>query len=132
MPWELTGNSITANGGFLGTIDAQPLSIRTSNSERMRVSATGELLIATTTSVPGTRLRVAGAGATSHTLAIGTAAPGIDYPGEVWRELRGRLARLARTGPLTIPRVRHELRTSRRYAEAVLDAERRERERRGR
>jgi hypothetical protein len=57
-------------------------------------------------------------------------APGIDYPREVWDELRGRLARMAASGPLTIARVRRELRTSRRYAEAVLEADRRERHRR--
>ncbi|HEX2221844.1 MAG TPA: hypothetical protein VHK06_04910 [Candidatus Limnocylindria bacterium] len=58
-------------------------------------------------------------------------APGIDYPREVWQELRARMVRLAQHGPLTIPRVRHELRTSRRYAEAVLDAARREDDRHG-
>jgi hypothetical protein len=54
-------------------------------------------------------------------------APGIDYSRAVWDELRGRLARMAASGPLTIARVRRELRVSRRYAEAILDAERRER-----
>lgn len=54
-------------------------------------------------------------------------APGIDYPREVWDELRGRLARMAASGPLTIARVRRELRVSRRYAEAILEAERRAR-----
>src|SRR5215208_248904 len=81
MPWELTGNSIAANGGFLGTTDAQPLSIRTNNSERMRLTPAGELLIGTTAPVTGTRLRVAGGGATINNVAIGTdAPPGIDYP----------------------------------------------------
>lgn len=56
-------------------------------------------------------------------------APGIDYPREVWDELRGRLARLAESGPLTVARTRRELRASRRYVEAILEAARRESQR---
>jgi selenocysteine-specific elongation factor len=47
-------------------------------------------------------------------------APGIDYPRDTWEALRERIDRLAATGPLTIPRVRDGLRTSRRHAEALL------------
>jgi hypothetical protein len=47
--WALTGNSITSawngsSGNFLGTTNAQPLVIRTNNVERMRVTATGDVL----------------------------------------------------------------------------------------
>jgi hypothetical protein len=47
--WALTGNSITSawngmSGSFLGTTNAQPLVIRTNNIERMRVTATGDVL----------------------------------------------------------------------------------------
>jgi hypothetical protein len=47
-------------------------------------------------------------------------APGIDYPADVWSSLQ---ARLAGMGPsLSIARVRDELHTSRRHAEAILAA----------
>jgi hypothetical protein len=44
--WALTGNSITGTE-FLGTTNAQPLVIRTNNTERMRVTATGNVGIGT-------------------------------------------------------------------------------------
>ncbi|MGH2446692.1 MAG: hypothetical protein ACRDGD_11755 [Candidatus Limnocylindria bacterium] len=47
-------------------------------------------------------------------------APGIDYPAEVWSALRARVEGLH--GTLTVGRVRDELRTSRRHAEAILAA----------
>jgi len=42
--WSLNGNSITP-GDFLGTTNAQPLVIRTSNVERLRVTATGNVVV---------------------------------------------------------------------------------------
>jgi hypothetical protein len=47
-------------------------------------------------------------------------APGIDYPRDVWEGLVERLDRIAGSGPLSVSRVRDELRTSRRHAEALL------------
>ncbi|HEX2193558.1 MAG TPA: hypothetical protein VHK63_01125 [Candidatus Limnocylindria bacterium] len=47
-------------------------------------------------------------------------APGIDYPGATWDEVRGRVDRLAAGGPLTVAAARNALRTSRRHAEAIL------------
>jgi len=48
--WALTGNSGTNPAvSFLGTTDAQPLVIRTNNTERMRVTASGDVGIGTTT-----------------------------------------------------------------------------------
>jgi hypothetical protein len=47
-------------------------------------------------------------------------APGIDYPSDVWSALQARLEGMA--GPLSVGRVRDELRTSRRHAEAILAA----------
>jgi hypothetical protein len=47
-------------------------------------------------------------------------APGIDYPRDAWERLAGRLDGLASSGPLTVARVRDELRTTRRHAEALL------------
>ncbi len=48
--WRLLGNTGTnASLHFLGTTDAQPLIFRTSNTERMRILATGEVWIGTTT-----------------------------------------------------------------------------------
>jgi hypothetical protein len=47
-------------------------------------------------------------------------APGIDYPADVWSALLARVE--AMSGQLTVGRVRDELRTSRRHAEAILAA----------
>ena len=47
-------------------------------------------------------------------------APGIDYPADVWSALRARVAELP--GTVTIARLRDELRTTRRHAEAILAA----------
>ena len=49
-----------------------------------------------------------------------TVGEGIDYPRVVARALQARLDELAQGGPLTVSRVRDELRTSRRHAEALL------------
>jgi hypothetical protein len=56
--WALTGNSITGTE-FLGTTNAQPLVIRTNNTERMRVTATGNVGIGTAS--PTTALHVVAA-----------------------------------------------------------------------
>jgi hypothetical protein len=53
--WSLTGNSITGTE-FLGTTNAQPLVIRTDNTERVRITETGNVGIGTST--PGARLHV--------------------------------------------------------------------------
>ena len=45
---------------------------------------------------------------------------GIDYPRPVWAELEVRLGAMAARGPLTVSRVRDELRSTRRHAEAIL------------
>ena len=47
-------------------------------------------------------------------------APGIDYPADVWSALSARLAGMG--GTLTIARVRDDLHTTRRHAEAILAA----------
>jgi hypothetical protein len=47
-------------------------------------------------------------------------AEGIDYPRAVADDLRARLDEMARQGPLSVARVRDELCTSRRHAEALL------------
>lgn len=47
-------------------------------------------------------------------------APGIDYPADVWSMLRARVA--AMPGTVNIARLRDELHTSRRHAEAILAA----------
>jgi hypothetical protein len=59
-------------------------------------------------------------------------APGIDYPADVWSALQARVEGMS--GPLSVGRVRDELGTSRRHAEAILAAAgpRRERPRRSR
>jgi len=58
--WLLTGNAGTNPAtNFLGTTDAQPLVIRTNNTEQIRVTANGRVGIGTPT--PGAKLEVAGA-----------------------------------------------------------------------
>jgi hypothetical protein len=47
-------------------------------------------------------------------------APGIDYPADVWSALHSRVE--AMRGERSVSRVRDELRTSRRHAEAILAA----------
>jgi hypothetical protein len=47
-------------------------------------------------------------------------APGVDYPADVWSALQARL--MAMHGSLSVARVRDELHTSRRHAEAILAA----------
>jgi hypothetical protein len=70
--WALTGNSGTNPAvNFLGTTDAQPLVIRTNNTERVRVTATGNVGIGT--SAPALRLAIvdAGVGHGQHGAAAG-------------------------------------------------------------
>lgn len=47
-------------------------------------------------------------------------APGIDYPADVWAALRSRVEEMS--GAMNVARLRDELRTSRRHAEAILAA----------
>ena|SRR5215204_1872076 len=49
MPWDLTGNKGTnPTTNFLGATDNQPLIIRTNNTEKVRVTSTGNIGIGTT------------------------------------------------------------------------------------
>jgi hypothetical protein len=47
-------------------------------------------------------------------------APGIDYPADVWSALRARVDDMV--GTVSVARLRDELHTSRRHAEAILAA----------
>jgi hypothetical protein len=58
-------------------------------------------------------------------------APGIDYPRDVWESIRAQVDRLSHAGAMNVGRLRDELRTSRRHAEAVLAYRRAERRRNG-
>jgi hypothetical protein len=78
--WLLTGNSITGTE-FLGTTNAQPLVIRTDNVERMRVTATGDVVVQN--QAGGTTvLRVlgggGGTGATQVVLQAGAGQSGVN------------------------------------------------------
>jgi hypothetical protein len=56
MPWNITGNAGTTSANFLGTTDAQPLVVKVSNTEAMRVDTTGNVGIGT--SAPGSKLEI--------------------------------------------------------------------------
>jgi hypothetical protein len=47
-------------------------------------------------------------------------APGIDYPADVWSSLQARIEGMR--GPMSVARLRDELHTSRRHADAILAA----------
>lgn len=54
---------------------------------------------------------------------------GVDYPEDVWVSISARVDRMAGRGPMTVARLRDELRTSRRHVEAILAFRRAERRR---
>lgn len=58
--WSLTGNAIGAAANFLGTTDNQPLRFRTNNTEKMTITAAGNVGIGTTT--PNAPLQFGNAG----------------------------------------------------------------------
>jgi hypothetical protein len=72
--WSLSGNVLPAGSEFLGSINAQPLIIRTNNTERMRVTQTGYVGIGTST--PGASLDVRGY---MHLSTVGNLATGIGF-----------------------------------------------------
>jgi hypothetical protein len=84
--------------------------LRAAGAEPPRVDALAGRLGITPTVID--QLRVGG--------VLRQVAPGIDYPADVWSALQARLAGMG--GALSIARVRDELRTSRRHAEAILAA----------
>jgi hypothetical protein len=55
--WRLSGNAVSGSN-FLGSTNRQPLSIRTNNEERVRITAAGRVGVATST--PQTALHVIG------------------------------------------------------------------------
>jgi hypothetical protein len=80
--WTLTGNSGTdPTVNFLGTRDAQPLVIRTNNTERMRITAAGDVGIGTT--APAARLDVNGTVAFSATATLTNTGSALTLPSNV-------------------------------------------------
>jgi hypothetical protein len=80
--WALTGNSGTnPTVNFLGTTDAQPLVIRTDNTERMRITATGDVGIGTT--APAATLDVNGTVAFSATATLTNTGSALTLPNDV-------------------------------------------------
>src|SRR5829696_9848326 len=87
MAWELNGNAIgTTAGAFLGTTDAQPLVVKTTQTpgatplERLRVTPDGRVGIGIIN--PQAKLAVAGGGAIVNNVAIATDGLSINYPEE--------------------------------------------------
>jgi hypothetical protein len=69
--WDLVGNSGTnPTNNFIGTTDNQPLSIRTNNTEKMRVTAAGYVGVGTT--APIAKLNVVDTGNTSIVVGSST------------------------------------------------------------
>jgi hypothetical protein len=80
--WALTGNSGTNPAvNFLGTTDAQPLVIRTDNTERVRITATGDVGIGTST--PAATLDVNGTVAFSATATLTNTGSALTLPNDV-------------------------------------------------
>jgi hypothetical protein len=80
LAWLLTGNSITGTE-FLGTTNAQPLVIRTDNTERVRITATGDVGIGTST--PAATLDVNGTVAFSATATLTNTGSALTLPNDV-------------------------------------------------
>jgi hypothetical protein len=80
--WTLTGNSGTdPTVNFLGTTDAQPLVIRTNDTERMRITETGNVGIGTT--APAATLDVNGTVAFSATRILENDGSNLTLPSDV-------------------------------------------------
>ena len=80
MPWDLTGNSgIDPNSNFLGTIDAEPLIIKTNNVEALRIHPGGSGAAARvgigTTEDPGAILEIVSDGIKSDPLRLRATNP---------------------------------------------------------
>lgn len=98
LAWKTSGNSGTnAASHFLGTKDNVPLVIKTNNTEKLRITPTGEIGFGTTTpnSTYGfAKMEIASEGFGSPAdLLIRNAAPSAGYaPGLVFQHARGTLA----------------------------------------
>ncbi|MEO6294697.1 MAG: hypothetical protein ABIP01_02835 [Candidatus Limnocylindria bacterium] len=120
----VTDGRLTRNGRRVGLADARPgldpemdervqtllSGLRAARAEPPRVEG-----IAARLGIPPNvidQLRAAG--------TLRQIAPGIDYPADVWSALHERVAQMS--GPIHVGRLRDELRTSRRHAEAILAA----------
>jgi hypothetical protein len=89
--WVTQGNNINANNDWLGTTNNQPLTIRTNNSEKVRVRSDGNVGIGTTAPnrtlhVQGSEIHSGGSGAGfsfGNRQTVDPFAPGTG-PGERW------------------------------------------------
>lgn len=103
LAWKTSGNTGTnAASHFLGTNDSVSLVIKTNNTEKLRVTPTGEIGFGTTTpglTYPYAKMEIASDGLLAPAdLLIRNAAPSAGYaPGLVFQHARGTLA-----APLTV------------------------------
>jgi hypothetical protein len=74
--WHITGNAATNPiTDFLGTTDAQPLTIKTSNTDRAIITATGEMGVGTTT--PTAQLEVSSTNVTNPAVIVNGKSVGV-------------------------------------------------------
>jgi hypothetical protein len=71
--WALTGNTL-AGTEFMGSVNAQPVSFRSNNLERMRILSNGEIVVGQTTNVAGDKF--SSYGLTRGIAGYGTAGAG--------------------------------------------------------
>jgi hypothetical protein len=80
--WLLTGNTITGpTTDFIGTLNAQPFAVRTSNTERLRVTSIGNVGIGTTAPVAALHVPIRVPTAYTGQVAVSQGTRAVDVQG---------------------------------------------------